>query len=73
MTDSNNDGNRDQSLHDKGVSDSADGMKDKLTGHAKDAWGGLTGDTKKQAEGKIDEAKGEAKDRLGKAEKDLGI
>lgn len=36
------------------------GAADKVKGSVKDAVGGLTGDTKLQAEGKIDKAKGEA-------------
>ena len=37
------------------------GEWDKTKGAVKDAVGGLTGDTKTQAEGKLDKAKGEAK------------
>jgi uncharacterized protein YjbJ (UPF0337 family) len=37
------------------------GTWDKTKGAVKDAVGGLTGDTKTQAEGKFDKAKGEAK------------
>jgi uncharacterized protein YjbJ (UPF0337 family) len=36
------------------------GMADKAKGAVKDAAGKVTGDTKMQAEGKIDKAKGEA-------------
>jgi uncharacterized protein YjbJ (UPF0337 family) len=37
------------------------GTWDKTKGAVKDAVGGLTGDTKTQADGKLDKAKGEAK------------
>ena len=37
------------------------GEWDKTKGAVKDAVGGLTGDTKTQAEGKLDKVKGEAK------------
>jgi uncharacterized protein YjbJ (UPF0337 family) len=36
------------------------GAVDKTKGAVKDAVGGMTGDTKIQAEGKVDKAKGEA-------------
>ena len=38
----------------------AQGAWDKTKGAAKDAVGGLTGDTKTQAEGKMDKIKGDA-------------
>jgi len=44
---------------------------DNLKGKAKDAWGGATGDTSKQVEGKFDQLKGKAKDTLGKGERKL--
>ena len=56
----------------QGAQDSAEGKVDKMTGHVKDAVGGLTGDSKLQAEGKLDELKGTAKDAIGKAERKLG-
>jgi uncharacterized protein YjbJ (UPF0337 family) len=40
--------------------DHAKGAWDKTKGAVKDAVGGLTGDTKTQAEGKLDKAKGTA-------------
>ncbi len=57
---------------DQGTEDSLEGKGDKLKGRVKDAVGGLTGDTSKQAEGKWDKLKGSAKDKLGKVERDLG-
>jgi uncharacterized protein YjbJ (UPF0337 family) len=43
------------------------GAWDKTKGAVKDAVGGLTGDTKTQAEGKVDKLKGHARDALGDA------
>jgi uncharacterized protein YjbJ (UPF0337 family) len=40
------------------------GEWDKAKGAVKDAVGGLTGDAKTQAEGKLDKAKGEAKHQV---------
>jgi uncharacterized protein YjbJ (UPF0337 family) len=37
-------------------------LEDKVTGTAKEAEGKLTGDTSREAEGKLERAKGEAKD-----------
>lgn len=73
MTDRNDDlanDRQDESLTERGINDSAEGKADKLKGKAKDAWGGLTGDTSKQVEGKFDQLKGNVKDRLGQAERD---
>ena len=41
------------------------GAADKAKGAVKDAIGGLTGDSKLQAEGKIDKVKGEAHNAVG--------
>ncbi|QNE78844.1 CsbD family protein [Streptomyces finlayi] len=38
--------------------------KDKLTGKAKEAMGKMTGSRRKEAEGKMEQAKGEAKKKL---------
>ena len=43
------------------------GAIDKTKGAVKDAVGGLTGDTKTQAEGKIDKAKGAVREKVGDA------
>jgi uncharacterized protein YjbJ (UPF0337 family) len=45
--------------------DHAKGAWDKTKGAVKDAVGGLTGDTKTQAEGKLDKAKGASEDAKG--------
>ncbi len=68
----NRDMDRDRDLVDQGTEDSLEGKTDKVKGHVKDAFGGLTGDTSTQAEGKWDKLKGKAKDKLGKVERDLG-
>lgn len=44
-----------------------DGTKDKITGKAKEAMGKMTGDRRKEAEGKADQAKGKAKGAVGGA------
>ncbi|MEU9619439.1 MULTISPECIES: CsbD family protein [unclassified Streptomyces] len=41
--------------------------KDKIKGKAKEAMGKMTGDRRKQAEGKADQAKGEVKKQMGEA------
>ncbi|GAA2992288.1 CsbD family protein [Streptomyces fulvorobeus] len=38
--------------------------KDKLAGKAKEAMGKMTGNRRKEAEGKVEQAKGEAKKKL---------
>ena len=40
------------------------GLKDDVEGKAKEAWGKATGDEKTEAEGKVDQAKGDAKDAI---------
>jgi uncharacterized protein YjbJ (UPF0337 family) len=47
--------------------DQIDGTITEATGRVKDAFGGLTGDTGTQAEGKIDEVTGQAQQALGDA------
>lgn len=41
-----------------------EGAKDKITGKAKEAMGKMTGDRRKEAEGKADQAKGKTKDAM---------
>ncbi|MBO0914333.1 CsbD family protein [Streptomyces sp. NBC_01260] len=41
--------------------------KDKITGKAKEAMGKMTGDRRKEAEGKTDQAKGKTKGGIGDA------
>jgi uncharacterized protein YjbJ (UPF0337 family) len=62
---------QDKDLTERGIENSVEGKADNLKGKAKDAWGGATGDTSKQAEGKFDQLKGNAKDALGKGEREL--
>jgi uncharacterized protein YjbJ (UPF0337 family) len=45
----------------------AEGMSDRLKGKAKEMTGKLTGDHRKQAEGKTDQAKGSAKEGVSEA------
>lgn len=74
MSDRNDDlrnDRRDESLTDRGINDSVEGKADNLKGRAKDAWGGLTGDTSTQAEGKFDQLKGKVKDSVGQVERDI--
>ncbi len=66
------DRDQDPEMVDQGAQHSLEGKKDKLKGRMKDAFGGLTGDTSKQAEGKWDKLKGSAKDKLGEVERDVG-
>ena len=40
------------------------GLKDEVEGKAKEAWGKVTGDEKTEAEGKVEQAKGDAKDAV---------
>lgn len=39
-------------------------MVDTVKGRAKDAWGGVTGDSGTEAEGKMDQLKGKAKETI---------
>jgi len=63
--------NRDKTLGEFGVEDSARGKGNDLKGRVKDAAGGLTGDQSLQNEGKLDRLKGKAQDTLGKVERKL--
>jgi uncharacterized protein YjbJ (UPF0337 family) len=45
------------------------GTTDKVKGAVKDAVGSATGNTRMQAEGKMDKAKGHAKDMAGRVDK----
>jgi uncharacterized protein YjbJ (UPF0337 family) len=40
------------------------GLKDNVTGKAKEAEGKVTGDSSREAEGKLEQAKGKAKDAI---------
>lgn len=56
----------------------AEGIVDEVKGHAKSAWGDLTGDERTKAEGEMDKAKGkikqgvaDAKDKVDDTVRDL--
>jgi uncharacterized protein YjbJ (UPF0337 family) len=63
--------NRDKSLTDRGVENSAKGKGNDLKGRVKDAVGGLTGDESLQAEGKMDRVKGKVLAGVGTGERKL--
>ena len=65
------DENRDKTLGEFGVEDSARGKGNDLKGRVKDAAGGLTGDQSLQNEGKMDRLKGKVQDTVGKIERKL--
>ncbi|MBW4022496.1 MAG: CsbD family protein [Proteobacteria bacterium] len=52
--------------------DHISGTINEATGRVKDAVGGLTGDSKTQAEGKVDELKGQAQQAMGDARDAIG-
>lgn len=54
----------DRNLQDRAAENELKGAGNDLKGRAKDALGGLTGDSSMQAEGKIDRLKGKAQDKL---------
>jgi uncharacterized protein YjbJ (UPF0337 family) len=62
----------DKSMTERGVENSLRGTGNDIKGRVKDAAGGLTGDSKLQAEGKLDRLKGKAQDALGDVQKRLG-
>ena len=47
------------------------GMTEEAKGRAKQAWGGVTGDESTQAEGKADELKGKARQKIADAQEAL--
>lgn len=61
----------DRNLTERGADNSITGKIKHAAGHVKDAIGGLTGDKSMQAEGKIDQLKGSAQDKLGEVQRDL--
>lgn len=71
MTEHDRHRDRDEKLEERGARHSTEGKAENLKGRVKDAAGGLTGDTTLQAEGKLDKARGKAKDDLGRAERKL--
>ncbi len=52
--------------------DGIEGGLKKAGGKLEDAWGGLTGDTGRQAKGKLDQASGSAQDLIGQAKDRAG-
>ncbi|MDD0857738.1 CsbD family protein [Arthrobacter alpinus] len=54
-----------------GIADKFDAAKDKVTGKVKEALGKATHDHSQVAEGKVDQAKGEAKDKIADAKAHL--
>ena len=63
--------NDEKSLTEDGAERSLKGKGNDIKGKIKDAAGGLTGDSKLQGEGKLDQAKGKIQDAVGKAERKL--
>ena len=61
----------DRDLTQRGLENEGEGKLDKMKGKAKDALGGLTGDSSTQAEGKWDQAKGNLKETLGEGQRKL--
>lgn len=53
-----------------GVENQAEGLGDEVKGKARNAVGGLTGDTSEQIKGKAEELKGKAQRKIGEAEVD---
>ena len=66
MTDKNR--NDDLDLNEKGLINRA---KEEIKGRARNALGGLTGDTSEQLKGKGEELKGKAQQEVGKAQQKL--
>ncbi len=61
----------DRDLTSRGAENNLEGNAKDVKGKVKDAWGGLTGDTSTQAEGKLDQAKGKVQDAFGDAQRNL--
>jgi uncharacterized protein YjbJ (UPF0337 family) len=58
-------------LHRDGTRNRAEGAIDKVKGRARNALGGLTGDTDEQLRGKGEELRGKAKDALGRVQQGI--
>lgn len=54
-----------------GNEDKLKGMKDKVVGKVKEEYGDLTDNTSKEVEGKLQQGKGEVRERVGDAKKDV--
>jgi len=61
-----------QKLTDKGTENRVEGTIDEVTGRARQAAGGVTGDDSEQIKGKFEELKGKAKQAVGKGQQKLG-
>jgi len=62
----------DRSHTERGVEKNVRGTGNDLKGRAKDAVGGLTGDSKMQAEGKLDRLKGKVQNTVGDIQRKVG-
>lgn len=56
----------------KGVDNKLRGAGNELKGRVKDAVGGLTNDSRMQAEGKVDKVKGKIQDKVGDMQRRAG-
>jgi uncharacterized protein YjbJ (UPF0337 family) len=63
---------RERNLTERGIDNNLRGAGNDLKGRVKDAAGGLTGDTRMQAEGKLDKLKGRVQDAVGNLQRRLG-
>ena len=62
---------KNKSPTERGIENNVEGSGTELKGKVKDAFGGLTGDSSTQAEGKWDQAKGKAQNALGDVQRKL--
>ena len=62
---------KNKTLTERGADNNLEGTGNEMKGKVKDAFGGLTGDSSTQAEGKWDQAKGKAQNALGDAQRKL--
>lgn len=61
----------DRNLTERGTENSLKGKIKHAAGHVKDAIGGLTGDKSMQADGKMDQLKGNVQDKFGEVQRDV--
>lgn len=64
--------NDERSMTERGSENKMRGTGNDLKGRAKDALGGLTGDSEMQAEGKMDRLKGKVQDEVGDLQRRAG-
>ncbi len=62
---------RDKSMREHGIENSAKGKLTDAKGKVKDAVGSLMGDRRMQAQGKVDQFKGKTQDAIGKAQRKI--